>query len=486
MSFDLGDELLKLQQAKEAKWQGKAPLRMMSNQSKGEKRKPEKQDKPSEIQRSFIKFDDGRIAEQIYNPRLISPHQYIINNNGQLEYLPQIALMNNIYIPAGKELVEKGVVLLPSEPIEYVNDRHLFDEIQTFIHRYLDVSLFHEQLSVLYAKYSWIHDQYTVASYLRARGDYGTGKSRLLQTVGAIAYKPMFCGGSTSSSSIFRLIEMFKGTLILDEADFKNTDLYIDIIKILNQGYMQGLYVLRTEKDGQKWEPKPYDVYGCKVIATRKKYQDQALESRMFTIEMESTKRKDVPLVLTADFWEEAQIIRNKLLVWRFKHYGKAQIKTEHIIAGIENRLNQIIMPILSITDEQALINDIKESVREYQKEMVKDRGLDLEATILEAIVNLKPLKDHERTLKVVAEEANNLLGHANTDKLTPKKVGKINRDSLKLKTARRMDGYYIIWDDKKIKALGEKYGLTELLEQDRKISDYDNSMVANPDLKLP
>jgi hypothetical protein len=248
------------------------PVITESKQRKSSKSK--KGLKPHEVPTSFINLEDGRIAEQIYNPHLDNAHQFITLNSEGFDYLPKIAIKDKVYIPAAKELVEKGVVLLPTEPIDYGSDSSLSDEIQHFIHRYLDIPLFYEKLSVLYAKYSWIHDQFSVTNYLRARGDYGCGKSRLLQTVGAVAYKPMFCGGSTTSSPIFRLMELFKGTLVLDEADFKHTDLYMDLIKILNQGYMKGIFVLRTEGGSQKWEMKPYDVCGCKIIATRKKYQD--------------------------------------------------------------------------------------------------------------------------------------------------------------------------------------------------------------------
>jgi hypothetical protein len=298
----------------------------------------------------------------------------------------------------------------------------------------------------------------------------------------------MFCGGSTTASPIFRLIELFKGSLILDEGDFKNSDLYIEIIKILNQGYMKGVPVLRSEGGSQKWSVKAYDVYGCKIIATRKKYEDRALESRMLTIEMEGTKRNDIPLILTDDFWKEAQEIRNKLLFWRFKKYGHVQLNMDHKIPGIENRLNQIIIPILSITDDKELIKSIKESIKEYQSAMVKDRGLDIEATILEAILEYSSDKDQDRTFKKIADKTNELLGCLENDKsrLTPRKVGRIIRDSLKLDTDRGMNGFFVKWDKKLIEEHKEKYGLNKAVKKENEIADYDDSMVTNPDLSFP
>ena len=489
MTFDLADQLEKLPPNVKKKLLGSKVSSVEAKATPKEKKRPRKTGgTPKTTEVSFLKLDDGRIAEQIYNPQSETPHQFVTLSDSGFEYFPEIAQGNKVYMPAGKELVEKGVVLLPSEPMNYHTDSILSKEIQDFIHRHLDVPLFYEKVSGLYVKYSWIHDQFEVTSYLRARGDYGCGKSRLLQTIGSIAYKPMFCGGSTTSSPIFRLIEMFKGTLVLDEADFKNSDLHMDIIKILNQGYMKGGYVLRTERGSQNWTTKAYEVYGCKVIATREKYTDQALESRMLTVVMEGSKRTDIPLIVGDEFWAKALEIRNKLLFWRFKKYGKFQLNPNHRIAGIENRLNQIIMPILSITEDQVLIKDIQESIKDYQKEMIQDRGLDIEATILEAILKFKKDKDHERTFKKIVDAANELLGCSENDKnkLTSRRVGKKIRDSLKLKTERGMNGFYVIWDDEAIKELMQKYGLNEDAGGSGEIADYEDSMVKNPELGFP
>ena len=211
MTFDLGAELEKLRsEGKISLEKEKLSLIEPKPAQKGKKQSKRTGGKSKPVEVSFLKLDDGRIAEQIYNPQLDPPHQFVTLTDTRFEFFPEIVHGNKVYVPAGEKLIEKGVVLLPSEPMNYKADALLFNEIQDFIHRYLDVPPFYERVSGLYVKYSWIHDQFQVTSYLRARGDYGCGKSRLLQTIGSIAYKPMFCGGSTTSSPIFRLIEIFQ------------------------------------------------------------------------------------------------------------------------------------------------------------------------------------------------------------------------------------------------------------------------------------
>src|SRR5262249_11271038 len=154
---------------------------------------------------------------------------------------------------------------------------------------------------------------------LRFLGEPGTGKSRMLQVAGHLAYKGIFAGGATTSSPLFRLIEVYRGTLIVDEADYKSSASWVDIVKILNSGYMKGVPVLRSEKVGDSYEPRPYDVFGPKIIGNRYRFSDWALETRCITLEMgEQSLRGDIPRQLPPEFYSEAQELRNKLLQWRF------------------------------------------------------------------------------------------------------------------------------------------------------------------------
>ena len=149
---------------------------------------------------------------------------------GDVTYIPH---------PPTLDLIRKRVVLFPSEPVEYGTQRQLLTDLRAFIHRWLDIDAFYEQLASYYVLFSWVYDAFETLPYLRAFGDYGTGKSRFLQAIGALCYRPMFVSGASTSSPIFRLIDLFRGTLIMDEADFANSDAESEMIKIVNVGYSQ-------------------------------------------------------------------------------------------------------------------------------------------------------------------------------------------------------------------------------------------------------
>ena len=127
--------------------------------------------------------------------------------------------------------------------------------------------------------------------YLRLRGDWGSGKTRALMTLGSLCYKAFFASGASTVSPIFHILDAFGGTLILDEADFRFSDEKAEIVKILNNGNVRGIPVLRTMMNRQReFNPQAFQVFGPKIVASRGTYHDQGLESRFITEEMGGRK----------------------------------------------------------------------------------------------------------------------------------------------------------------------------------------------------
>ena len=193
-------------------------------------------------------------------------------------------------------LIKNEVILLPSEAEEYSSEEELLSEIQSFIHRYVDVSPLFEKIASYYVLFSWVYDGFNELPYLRLRGDPGTGKTRFLLIMGSLCYKPIFASGASTVSPIFRILDSFRGTLIVDEGDFRFSDEKAEIVKILNNGNVKGFPVLRSESDGKReFNPKAYHVFGPKLVATRGFFDDKALESRFITEEMGQYRLRDVP-----------------------------------------------------------------------------------------------------------------------------------------------------------------------------------------------
>src|SRR2546426_692319 len=255
-----------------------------------------------------------------------------------------------------------------------------------------------------------------------------------------------------------------RGTLIVDEGDFRFSDEKAELVKILNNGNGRGFPVLRSESvSGREFSPRAYTVFGPKLIATRGYVQDLALERRCLTEETGGRKlRYDIPINLTADYKREALELRNKLLMFRFRSFGKRQIDPALADRSIEPRLAQIFVPLLSVIEDAGAREALRQVAREYHKELVADRGMDMEAQVLEIIGELQNSTYGEGlSIKEIANRFIEQHGEDFERKVTPHWIGHIVRRKLQLKTERRREGYVIaVGEESKLARLFEKYGI--------------------------
>jgi hypothetical protein len=403
-------------------------------------------------------------GDEIYELGFDGSNTYFICHNfrdGSWKKVLEIPISEDlVLVPLNDPLVEKGAVHLPSHPEPYGTEQDLYHLIRTHIHRHVGVSPFHERLATYYVIFTWVYDRFTVLPYLRAFGNFGTGKSRYLKTIGGICYRPIFAGGATTPSPIFRMIDSHRGTLIIDEADFRFSDAQADITKILNCGYEVGTPVIRSEAEGKNFRPVPFTVYGPKLLATRKRFTDEALESRCITEEMDFQWRPDLPSILPETFQEDALEIRNRLLQWRFDKYPHVKLRHDRINESIEPRLNQVMMPIASIIEDPTMLDDLREFAESYNKNIVVERGMLVEAQVLQAIIDLAQ-GNTSPTMKEIAEQYNS--DRTEKEHITAHKAGKVVGNRLKLEKVNKRGKYHLVWDGPKLEKLCERYGvLTE------------------------
>jgi hypothetical protein len=437
-------------------------------------------EKQKEIKKPIFKstiFTEDALYEMVYD-KILNKTSYIkIDRRGQMEFFLEEAKVNGEKYqpyPPTNNLVERGVILFPSITAPYENEEEILNEVRLFIHKYLDISEVYEQIATYYVLFSWMYDKFNEVPYLRTIGDFGSGKSRFLQAIGILCYKPIFTGGATTPSPIFRIVNEIKGTLIIDEADFKFSDMTSEIVKILNTGYQKGTAVLRCEGKGT-FEVKAYDVFCPKIVATRETFSDKALESRFLVEEMGVGKlRADIPRTLKDDFYKDAELIRNKLLMWRMKNYFEPVEYREDLIEGIHPRLNQIIIPLLSIIKDDTIREHLKKFIVEYNGELTSDRGLSWESDIVFAILKLEyELMGQEVTVKEIAKSVNEQVDEEG-ETLTARKIGWYLRKRLQLKPYRRNRGYVLSFktNRKKLDFWKERFGITDADIRGEQVND--------------
>ena len=432
------------------------------------------------IQNKSFYLYEGIPYEMVFNEDEKTTQFVGVGENGGVEFRDSFVEGEITILPFSPEndLLKNSVVLFPSHPVDYGSEKELIEEIRSFVHKYLEISPFFEKLVPFYVLFTWMYDQFKELPYLRALADYGNGKSRFLKAIGALCYKPMFTVGATTTAPIFRLIDQFKGTLVLDEADLRFSDTNVEIVKILNNGFQAGMPVLRCGDGANDYEIKAFHVFCPKIVATRNRFQDKALESR-FLVEYMDGKltRKDIPLNLNDDFDKEALEIRNRCLMWRLKNYGVTK-KCEMLSdSSIQPRLNQIISPLASIIEDEDVRSGLIEFVREYNKELVIDKGLSFEAPILEVIIKLMHEAQGDITMKSISERYNLECLVGGDREMSPRKVGSIIRDKFRLKTVRTRDGYILSREsyDKNIDRLCSSYGIDRELVNDVNVVEGDD-----------
>jgi hypothetical protein len=290
------------------------------------------------------------------------------------------------YLPIMDEGLQKQAVLLPSGTIEYSDVKTLEKEINGYIYKYVDVSDEHRQKATWYIMLSWVTDKLNTMPYLRALGDYGTGKTRYEDAIGGLCYKPMFMSGAVRSAPIYRIIDLWRGTAIFDEFTLNKSDETEDIIKILNNGYQRGKPVIRCASDNYD-KLKYFDPFGPKIISSRKTFNDHALESRCITEIMKETDRKDIPIDLPTTFFKERLELRNKLLLYRFKTWDKINPDTtiEIDFGHIQPRIKQSFLPftVLFQHDVQILEHFIN-GVKQHNSKMIDENSTSIDGQILQ------------------------------------------------------------------------------------------------------
>jgi len=362
----------------------------------GEEEKPKKK----VIRAAFVELPDGRLAEEAYDGKQAFFLVYNPKTNG-VERLESIELEDCIYKPIETPELEHRTVLLPSDIEEYGSEERLLNNLLEYMNKWHEPpNILSRLLDAYYVIFTYAKDLVPQLPYLRCLAPWGRGKSTWLDVVGSVCYRPVILAGSDTDKSIVRRLSLWRGTALIDEADFGDTSLYAFIIKILNIGFdrRKGWYYRSDENN-----PKAvigYYVYGPKLLATRSKFRDVALESRCLTfVGRENVKL--VPLFRMERFLEEAQRLRNKLILWRFRNYHKikglaAQLEEPGIAEKLYNgadrvssRVKQIILPLWLIMGDrmkEQLVN-LAKTIDAQLKAADEDYLLEVEAR--EAAISL-------------------------------------------------------------------------------------------------
>lgn len=457
------------------------------------------------------KFQDGSIAEMVYLPNK-DETSFLHYKKGKYKLEPSYLLGEETNangdvkiiklkpLPPFNDMIKTGFLKLSSGVTAYKNETELFKQIKKYIDTYVILPDDFSTVAAVYVMMSWIYDHFQVLPYLRVIGMYGTGKSRFLSAIGSVCFKSMMSGGSSTSASMYRTIDQVRGTFVLDEADYRASEMWSDIVKILNSGQTQGSPVIRMEPKGDGFITRAFHVFVPKVIASREQFSDKALESRCLTQIMLPQEKVSVPVHLPENFETEAARLRNQLLSFRFKFYGKVKTTEDSLPQIKDNRLRQSSLALTSTASiiNQDIVKQIGTFLETYEKNLDYDDISDPKADVVKCIIEMIAEKGFGmiRVLKIgdIAKRFNSKFYDDYSDRETrhftdkddnvlsspayvvsPRKIG-VHIKRLNLKVRRGREGYYIpaIEEYSKIRVLAKRYGFDRLLTMPEKLTPRD------------
>ncbi|MGD9726909.1 MAG: hypothetical protein AB7R40_22370 [Nitrospiraceae bacterium] len=378
--------------------------------------------------------------------------------------------------PREEELIQGRDVLFASDRENSGTEAELLRDIRAFIHYWLDVPAHYENIASYYVLLTWFYDAgYETIPYLRALGEYGSGKSRFINTIGNICFRPMLFGGGDSEATIYYTLETFKGTMVIDESDFKNSDEAALISKIINMGNNRRGSIKRLEPkpSGAGYKVKRFNVFGPKIFGAREGFGDQASDSRCLTHYTTSMMlRPDIPLDLTSDFDRQAQRLRNRLLDFRLKHWTPVMIDPNDVDRTIMARLAQITAALKSIIKDRTVIEELTRFVRLYNQSLIGDRQMTDPAIVVEAMVRIRYPRpaaievQPDWSIGNIAQVAQEIANDFDPElKMTPKRVGGlisrqlgiIGRDGRDTRGRNRIE-----IEDRELEGLMQRYGISK------------------------
>ena len=174
------------------------------------------------------------------------------------------------------------------------------------------------------------------------------GKTLILELLGAMVLRPL-PASNISVASLFRVVEKYRPSLLIDEADsFFGKD--EELRGIINSGHRRSAaFVLRCEGDNN--EPQQFSTWGPKAIATIGKLAD-TLEDRSIIIRMQRKTAADQVARLRSDrIGAELEGIRRQAARWARDHAAAIRDADPAVPAKLNDRAADNWRPLLAIAD---------------------------------------------------------------------------------------------------------------------------------------
>lgn len=231
---------------------------------------------------------------------------------------------------------------------EPVDGAVLIDKIEKRLKRHVVMSDEAALAVALWIVFAWAHDAAVHSPILLVSSpEAECGKSTLLGLINYLVPKGLIIV-EVSPAVLFRMIECWHPTLIVDEADtaFKNN---LELRAVINAGWTRGAGVPRCKPDTH--EPEFFETFGPKAIGLKGLNVPGTTLSRSIVIEMQRKLPQDQAESFSHQDDEELSRFRQQSARFASDNVVKLRASSPAMPEGFINRLEANWKPLLAIAE---------------------------------------------------------------------------------------------------------------------------------------
>lgn len=335
------------------------------------------------------------------------------------------------------------------------NEEQLFNEIRAFLVDHLDLAneLFYD-VYACFVLATWRLEDFKVVAYLFFLGPLASGKTRALECFNQLCYRSIMAA-SMSAASLFRALEAWHPTLLLDETEIYNRESMVEVLALLNSGYRKGQFAIRIEKLEQGCpQIAMFETFGFKVLAGTEELA-ATLQSRCIITAMSKAVRH-VNLFIDE---ERALELRNKLLMYRFRTLGKLpDFDMSKLNGYFENaRVIELFVSLLQVAPTEEIRNRLLTCMKQITQSRLDEEQASIEARIFDAVLKCETEVENKKLSTQAITEAFNQ-GLPEKEQLKSYQVGRkvVALGFKKCRLSGGKSGFF--WDSKLIERLKARY----------------------------
>ncbi|MEM1589735.1 MAG: zinc ribbon domain-containing protein [Candidatus Bathyarchaeia archaeon] len=334
------------------------------------------------------------LAEQVWSRQGMPKYVVYHFSSEKFETVDQIDLGETdlhdrkiVYMPVDNDSLRKGLVLVP-RGVKEASWGSIFEEIDSFALQCYDPCGKEAMLRLLLRVCvgSWFLDRFVedplfniagagkFAPIIPIRGPSQSGKNRLAFVFRLISYRPYFEMSTYRIPSLYRPLDLWQGTLVLDEADMANTSERSEFIHFLNCR-ATGTPISRQDPQNPK-RTHVFANFGLTILTQRRQFDDNATESRCLPFYSEVTD-KQLPTIETDDMLKTGLELQDKLLYLRLTFFKQVIIDKSVWLGGLSDpRLNASLLPLIALSKfEPSAYEAIVQTAKEIERLKVEEKS---------------------------------------------------------------------------------------------------------------